>query len=214
MRRVSPFKNGRLITVQNAEAIGTRLGLSPLASSLRNWRPAEPSRRHSPRCLAGNAFSFFQWKSSRRDYVGSLPSLDKRISFWNWFSINLTFKLSIDEMDYNRLTSSLLLLVEFLKNRFLNRISNQFSWRLAFERSSQEKRHNARPLFATSPIPPPPTATNSKPRFSSRHSSNRVTSLKRGRRILLRPWLSTGRFLSANETRLFFKHTRVKGSRY
>ena len=82
-------------------------------------------------------------------------------------------------MDYNRLTSSLLLLVEFLKNRFLNRISNQFSWRLAFERSSQEKRHNARPLFATSPIPPPPTATNSKPRFSSRHSSNRVTFLKR-----------------------------------
>lgn len=30
-------------------------------------------------------------------------------------------------MDYNRLTSFLLLLVEFLKNRFLNRISNQFS---------------------------------------------------------------------------------------
>lgn len=33
-------------------------------------------------------------------------------------------------MDYNRLTSSLLL-VEFLKNRFLNRISNQFSWQFS-----------------------------------------------------------------------------------
>lgn len=34
-------------------------------------------------------------------------------------------------MDYNRLTSFLLLLVEFLKNRFLNRISNQFSWQFS-----------------------------------------------------------------------------------
>lgn len=80
MRRVSPFKNGCLIAIQNAEAIGTRLGLSPLASSLRNWRPADilPVVRPEMRSLS---FSENRRVDVGRDCVGSLPPLDRWISF-------------------------------------------------------------------------------------------------------------------------------------
>lgn len=115
------------------------------------------------------------------------------------------FELSID---YSRLTS-FLLLVEFL-NRIRKRfLVSVFDDSLSFRTLSQEKRHNTRPLsrrvqfllllyyykFEATIL----LATTIHPT---------VTSLKRGRRILLRPWLSTGPRNGQQKSFLFWAHAR------
>lgn len=113
------------------------------------------------------------------------------------------FELSID---YSRLTS-FLLLVEFLnwiRKRFLVSVFDSLSFRTL----SQGKRHNTRPLsrrvqflllyyykFEATIL----LATTIHPT---------VTSLKRGRRILLRPWLSTGPRNGQQKSFLFWAHAR------
>lgn len=102
MRRVSPFKNGRLITVQNAEAIGTRLGLSPLASSLRNWRPAEPptfSSMFGRKCVLFLSVKIVAVLGEIA--FQSLPPLDTLISFRNFENVYVENVYFDHQVDYH-----------------------------------------------------------------------------------------------------------------
>lgn len=188
MRRVSPFKNGRLIAIQNAEAIGTRLGLSPLASSLRNWRPAEPPT-FSP--LFGRKCVLFLSVKIVASMLGEIALgvchhsidgflfeiskayLDLRT---NWLIVFTSNVWTFDRLQSPYFFSSSCRVFKPNKKKILG-----FSfWRLPFVShvvTGKEAQH-ASP-FATSPIPPLLLQIRSHDSPRHDHSSNRHVSEKR-----------------------------------